>query len=139
MSSFLLVNGAHRISPNVENQYFWMPQMLQALFVGAWEAGDIDESGTGGNEYIRMPFRLRDDSDNKRDTSYTRDIHFDINMEVKEEYNSYTNHLHIEIDCKYLVKSHKLRTMYGDDNYSPLPTLWSSKGRLATPSYSPLF
>ena len=115
-----LVNGSDHVNP----ESYWnnfMPYIIQALFVGAYEA---DNSG-------RMPFTLINTS--KEWDSYVRDIFFDVVIEVNEKYNSHANHLDIDVRCNYIIKKHSLKAK----NYSRTPSLWSKKGVLEFPSFTP--
>jgi hypothetical protein len=115
-----MVNGNSHVNPGSYWNNF-MPYIIQTLFVGAYEA---DNSG-------RMPFTLA--SRTKEWDSYVRDIFFDVTIEVSEKYNSYVNHLSIDVKCNYIIKKHSLKAK----NYSRTPSLWSKKGVLEFPSFTP--
>ena len=88
-----------------------MAHVLQGMFVAAWTADDN----------TRMPFR-------PFGGSYVRDIFFDIKMSIKETYNSYTNHLSINVECNYIIKHHKLRQL--DNTVGLIPLTFSKKAVL---------
>lgn len=127
------INGVKRVEGNNSGKAAYrMLYFLQAMFVSVYDQDEGDQYGP----YIRMPHRFYgvSDSEDGKFSPYFREIFFDVNMEVKETYNSYSNHLSIDVKCNYIIKNHILRK-YPGQNWPQF--LWSKKGVLDFPIYSP--
>ena len=105
-----------------------MQHILQCMFASVFgEAND-----TGGENWARMPIRFMNDYNL---SPFTRNIFFDVSMDITEKFNNEINHLDIDVKCNYIIKNHSLRAPTDVINRQ---ILWSKKGVLQVPAFQPM-